>query len=128
MGHGAGDRGRQLASVLTSGDLELTQRLVQGVVAQLLRVADPTLIVGIAEDYAQLLVQTEKTAAAARLLGACSAMRERIGMPRFPNKEADYEKLVEAGIAALPAGEFQQQYDAGRTRTVEDVLAELAPR
>jgi tetratricopeptide (TPR) repeat protein len=112
-------------NTLGAGDLEQAQRLLAGVVTSMLRSGDRMRTVEIGEGYAQLLIKTEKTAAAASLLGACAAMRERDGVRRFPNEEAEREKLVEAGMAAMPAGEFQRHYEAGQMRTVEEVLAEL---
>jgi predicted ATPase len=115
-------------TAVESGDVDRAQELFEGIVSQVLRLGDPGLIVGIADNYADVLVKGENPAAAACLLGACSATRERMGMPRYPAEQAETTKLVEAITAALPIGEFERQYEGGRTRAIEDVLGELGHR
>jgi predicted ATPase/DNA-binding SARP family transcriptional activator len=65
---------------------------------------------------------------AARLLGAASALRERIGTVLTPAREADHDRHVQAARQALGAEGFTRAWEAGQALTPEQVVAEaLAP-
>jgi predicted ATPase/DNA-binding SARP family transcriptional activator len=65
---------------------------------------------------------------AARLLGAASALRERIGTVLTPAREADHDRHVQAARQALGVEGFTRAWDAGQALPPEQAVAEaLAP-
>jgi tetratricopeptide (TPR) repeat protein len=87
-----------------------------------LRINEPVMLVAIAEEYAAVLADLGDHLAAARLLGAADAMRERLGTPRLPIAQADFAEQVAKTHAALTDHEWEDAYQAGRNTTVEDAL------
>src|SRR6266567_5463977 len=77
-------------------------------------------LAGLAE-VASLLGQPER---AARLLGAVEALREVSGIRLSPLRRAEYDRTVEGIRAHLDEAAFAEAWKEGRTRPLEQVIAE----
>lgn len=97
-----------------------TQMLEQ--VPRILRLNEPWMLVVFAEDYAATLAQLGADRQAVQLLGAVDAMRHRLGMARPPSQQTYLAEPMEKARKALRADEWDTRYQAGKERTVEQVL------
>jgi len=77
-------------------------------------------LAGLAE-VASLLGQPER---AARLLGAVEALREVSGIRLSPLRRAEYDRTVEGIRTHLDEAAFAEAWKEGRTRPLEQVIAE----
>ena len=83
----------------------------------------PEAVVVVAEDYANVMADLGRFEETALLIGAASAMRERIGVPRDPPQEAELHDPLERAGSALGArwAELEQR---GAAMTVEEAVEE----
>jgi hypothetical protein len=91
---------------------------------QLLRLADPEFLIVAAEDYGAVLAELGDLAAAARLLGAADAARERHSTPRHSSQAAAVEQAYAQARAALGDETWHEHYRLGSSIPVDNVLAE----
>jgi len=63
-------------------------------------------------------------ARAARLLGAATAVREALGAPLPAHEQADVERFVAAGRAALGEEQWALALAAGRALSLNEAIAE----
>jgi tetratricopeptide (TPR) repeat protein len=96
---------------------------VRAHLAQLLRLADPDLLLAQAEEYAALVTDSDPRLAA-RLLGAVAARRERDQLRRSPARESEIAQVSARTEASLGQADWQREYDTGRNLTVETALTE----
>ena len=80
---------------------------------------EPAMEVTFAESYAAVLVEHDRAADAALLLGAAGAMRLRIGLPRVEEEETD-EALLAAQAASGDL--WDERVAAGEGMTVEQAV------
>lgn len=59
---------------------------------------------------------------AVRLLGAADAQRRRIGHPRFPMYQADYNTAVASAREALPADDFETCWAEGAALSIDEAI------
>jgi predicted ATPase/class 3 adenylate cyclase len=115
-------RGDIACSLRLLGRLEEAEQLMLQVVSQLLQVGpvEPWL----AEDYGALLADLGSYEAAARLLGTADAARERSGVPRDRDQEAEYRGAFGAAREALFAETWNREYQKGHTMSLDDAVKE----
>jgi tetratricopeptide (TPR) repeat protein len=94
------------------------------VIPDALRLADPASLVTLAEDFAAVLAELGHHQAAARLVGAADALRERDGAPRLPAQQIEIAEPLTNARTVLGREAWQQEYQHGRKTTVEDALTE----
>jgi tetratricopeptide (TPR) repeat protein len=130
LGHDYGavtTRHNLACSLRLLGRLQEAEQQMRDVIPQILRMggAGPWL----AEDYAALLADLGSYEAAARLIGAADAFRERSGVPRDRDQEAEYRGAFANSREALPPDTWDCEYDRGSAMSVEAaVLEALAAR
>ena len=105
------------------GRLTEARAQIHGDLDQLLRLADPELLIAQAEEHAALLSASEPQRAA-RLLGAVDARRERDQIRRVPARELEMTAVSARVQASLGQTEWQLEYQTGRTTTVDAALTE----
>jgi tetratricopeptide (TPR) repeat protein len=111
-----------------AGSLRLLGRLgeadqhMRKVVHQTLQMgrAEPWL----AEDYAALLADLGRHEVAARLIGAADAMRQRSGLPRLGDHQAEIEGALADARQALSPESWNREYQTGQSMTLEEALIE----
>jgi predicted ATPase/class 3 adenylate cyclase len=91
---------------------------------QMVQVAEPELLLVVAEDYGAVLVDLGAHRWAIRLLGAADAGRERNGTPRDLAQQAEIDNAFRISRAALPPDTWNTEYEQGRSMTVEDALGQ----
>jgi predicted ATPase/class 3 adenylate cyclase len=106
------------------GRPEEAHRKMSEQIPQLLRLAGPEGLMTTGEDYGAVLADLGEYQHAIRLLGAVDAMRERNGTPRDLNQQTWIGQSFATARAAMPDKSWDQQYQAGRTMTVEQALTE----
>jgi predicted ATPase len=94
------------------------------VIPDALRLGDPASLVTLAEDFAAALADFGHYQAAARLVGASDALRERDGAPRLPAQQIEIAEPLTRARTALGLENWQQEYQQGRQTTVEDALSQ----
>jgi tetratricopeptide (TPR) repeat protein len=77
------------------------------------------------DNAAALLVAQGRHAHAARLCGATSAFRERIGTPLTMFERAAFERTVAGARAGLDAADFHAAWAAGAATQLEQLIGEL---
>jgi hypothetical protein len=82
-------------------------------------------LMAFAEDYAAVLAELGDHSRAVRLLGAADAMHERLGTPRNPGQQGNIDEPIAKTRIALTDQHWNDEYQAGRDATVEDVLTRL---
>lgn len=117
-----GQRQNMACTLREMGRLDDALLKMRGLVPDALRLADPVHLVTVAEDFAAILAEVHYYEAAARLLGAAEAMRERYGVPRPPTQEAEITDPLTMARAALAPDAWHREYQYGRNLTVEDAL------
>ena len=75
------------------------------------------------EGLACVAVSTAQPAAAARLLAAAAALRERTGAPVMIADRGYYEQIVQEARAHLSEETFAAAWNEGRTAPLEDIVA-----
>jgi tetratricopeptide (TPR) repeat protein len=78
------------------------------------------------ESLGELAMAMGRSAAAARLIGAASAVRDQIGTLRMPSEQAEIERLVVRIERDLGTAECARMTAAGRAATPESLRAEVA--
>jgi tetratricopeptide (TPR) repeat protein len=91
--------------------------------AQLLRLADPELLLAQAEEYGALATESNPRLAA-RLLGAVDAGRERDHVRRSAARESEMAAVSARIQASLGPADWQSEYANGRTTSVDTALTE----
>jgi predicted ATPase/class 3 adenylate cyclase len=104
------------------GRLHEAHRQMGELIPEVLRLADPNLLVVVAEDYAAVLAELGHHIAATRLLASVDAMRERSGSPRLPSQQRLIAEPFAESRAALDAQTWAKEYRLGRDTTVEEAL------
>jgi hypothetical protein len=66
------------------------------------------------EGCAMLAIRRDQAERAARLFGAAAAIRERLGAPLEPAKQAEYKADVAEARALLGQDAFPAEWDAGK--------------
>ncbi|WP_426566214.1 BTAD domain-containing putative transcriptional regulator [Angustibacter sp. McL0619] len=89
-----------------------------------IRLANPDLLIVLAEDYAALLAELGDHAGAVRLLGAADALRSRVQMPRLPQQEEEIRQPFAMARAALSGVDWDAAYAAGLRLGIETALGE----
>jgi len=112
------------STLLAMGRVEDAYHQMRDQIPQMILLAQPDLLVSVTEDYASVLLGLGHHLVAARLLGASDAMRERNAIPRIPRDESAIENLLAQGRSALPNSIWEEEYNRGRTMTVEAALTE----
>lgn len=103
--------------------LVLQALAVRWEVQHLWELADPL------DDLAGLAARSRKPALSTRLHGAASALRETLGIQIAPRQRADYERALAVCRAEIGDEEFEAQWSAGRTRSLDEIVTEaLADR
>ena len=77
----------------------------------------------ILECLATLAAAESNHAYAVRLLGAADAQRRRIGHPRLPMYQADYDTAVASAREALPAEDFDTWWAEGAALSIDEAIA-----
>jgi predicted ATPase/class 3 adenylate cyclase len=91
--------------------------------ADLLRLADPELLIAQAEECAALICVSDPQRAA-RLLGAVDARRDLDQIRRSPARESELAGVETRIRASLAQADWQCAYETGRNTTVEAALVE----
>lgn len=76
----------------------------------------------ILECLACLAAAEENYAYAVRLFGAGDAQRRRIGHPRFPMYQADYDTAVASAREALPLEDFETCWAEGAALSIDEAI------
>jgi hypothetical protein len=76
------------------------------------------------EGMAGVAAAQHQPAQAARLVGAAEALRESLKLTKSPVAHAYYDRVLSAVRAQLPADALHAAWQAGRTLTVEQAIAE----
>jgi hypothetical protein len=91
------------------------------------RLGSPTDLIGTLEGLA-LTAAADGVGArperVARLLGAAAAVRERVGAPQDPRRQTGVERAAASARAALGEAGWAAAFAAGRTLSLEEVIAE----
>src|SRR5829696_353511 len=87
-----------------------------------LQANDRYLLVLLAEAYAAALAQLGDHIRAVRLLGTADALREQLKMPPSPSEAECNAPMLIKTRSVLPAEDWQHEYKAGRTITIENAL------
>jgi tetratricopeptide (TPR) repeat protein len=113
-------RHNMASSLRLLGRLHEADLIMREVIPQMLEVgrAGPWL----AEDYAALLADLGSHEAVASLIGAADAFRERSGVPRDRDQEAEYREAFANARKALPPDIWNHEYRKGHAMTVEDAV------
>lgn len=77
----------------------------------------------ILECLACLAAAEENYAYAARLFGAGDAQRRRMGHPRFPMYQADYDTAVAAAREAMTTDDFETWWAEGAALSIDEAIA-----
>jgi predicted ATPase/class 3 adenylate cyclase len=104
------------------GKVDDAHQQMREVIPDAIRLADPDMLMALAEDYAAVLAGLGHHQTSARLLGAADAMREHHGTLRLPQQEAEIAEPLTKARTALGADAWQREYHHGRNTTVEDAL------
>jgi predicted ATPase/class 3 adenylate cyclase len=104
------------------GKVDDAHQQMREVIPDAIRLADPDMLVSLAEDYAAVLAGLGHHQTSARLLGAADAVREHYGTLRLPQQEAEIAEPLTKARTALGADTWQREYHHGRNTTVEDAL------
>ncbi len=107
-----------------SGRSDLALEDFRALLPEALRLSSPDNLIINAEDVAAVLAELGHHEAAARLLGAAEATRERVRVPRDPLQQGEMEQPMSVARAALGPDVWNAAYDAGRNLSVEDALTE----
>jgi tetratricopeptide (TPR) repeat protein len=115
-------RWNMACSLRLVGRLEEADQVMRGLVWQLMERApvQPWL----AEDYGALLADLGSFETAARLLGAADAFRERSGVPRDRDQEAEYREAFTNAREALSPETWNREYRKGHAMTLDDAVTE----
>jgi tetratricopeptide (TPR) repeat protein len=123
--HEAAVQGQNLANLLaTSGRADEANDVAHSLIDSVLQLRSPNLTMAFANTYMNILIRLGDQVAAARLLGAEEAMRERLSMPN-PFQEEEREEAWDAVKDQISAEDWERHCHEGRGMTVEDLLAEL---
>jgi hypothetical protein len=74
------------------------------------------------EGLAMLELEAGQGSSAACLFGAAQALRERLGTPPPPVRQAEYRIYLERLRQALTGADFERSWSAGRGMSFEDLL------
>jgi predicted ATPase/class 3 adenylate cyclase/DNA-binding XRE family transcriptional regulator len=125
----AGSALRGLAEVARrQGDLAGADMLGHEHVLVEWRLGAPEYLAGGLEGLARTAAAAAKEGAraerVARLLGAAAALRERVGAPQSPRRQAGIESEVAEARAALGEAGWAAAFAAGRALSLEEAIAE----
>jgi predicted ATPase len=107
------------------GRADEARREMQGLIPAVLRSADASILLVLAEDYGAVMAELGHHQVAAVLLGAADKARERDGAPREPPQQAQIEAPYALARSAL-AGTWDQHYHAGRRMSIEEAVSSHA--
>ena len=97
---------------------------MQELIPDVLRLADASTLLVLAEDYGAVLAALGHHELAALLLGAADAARARKGAPREPPQQAQIEAPYALARSAL-ADTWSHHYELGRRMSIEDAFSSL---
>ena len=106
------------------GRAEDARLQMQGLIPDVLRLADASALLVLTEDYGAVMAELGHYQTAAMLLGSADGARERKGAPREPPQQAQIEPPYEVARSVLASG-WDHHYAAGRHLSIEDALATL---
>jgi predicted ATPase/class 3 adenylate cyclase len=96
-------------------------------IPHLLRLASPSHLIAVAEDYAALLADVGAHPSVPRLIGAADATRTRRGEPRPPAQQREIRQALANAQAAMPTQTWDHEYVIGHGMTVVAVLESTQP-
>jgi predicted ATPase/class 3 adenylate cyclase len=76
------------------------------------------------EGFAAVAIADGRMVLGARLFGRAQSLREAIGAPPEPAERNQYQQLIESVRARLGPGNFEAEWETGRSMPVEDVIAQ----
>jgi predicted ATPase/class 3 adenylate cyclase len=106
------------------GRADDARQQMQSLIPDVLRTADASILLVLAEDYGAVLAEVGDHDVAATLLGAADMARERDGAPREPPQQAQIEAPYALARSKL-AGDWDRHYEAGRHMSLEEALSSL---
>jgi predicted ATPase/class 3 adenylate cyclase len=74
------------------------------------------------EDYVKLLELGGQCESAVRTSAATAALREMLGLPRSPHREAEMQARIKAARAELGDAAFDAAWSSGRTCTLDEAI------
>ena len=107
------------------GRVEEARRRMRSLIHPFLEFDEPRMLIALAEDYSAVLAELGDYHHAVRLLGAADAMRERLGTPRMPSQQAEIAEPIANSRAAWSTRDWNDAYQVGRQKTVEDALIDV---
>lgn len=106
------------------GRLDEAHAHMHEVIPQMVKVARSHARTSLAEDYAALLIDLGHSECAVPLIGAADASRERSGINRTPEEDAELERPFADARTSVPPKTWDREYRRGRLISVEDALLE----
>ncbi len=107
-----------------AGNLDRASELYREGLNEKLRLEDEWAISYTLDGFAAIESRRHNAINAARLYGAASAIRERLGTPLEPIKRAQYDAEVAEARGLLPAAEFECAWRDGAALTVAEAVEE----
>jgi predicted ATPase/class 3 adenylate cyclase len=106
------------------GRADDARQQMQSIIPDVLRTADASILLVLAEDYGAVMAEVGDHDVAATLLGAADMARERDGAPREPPQQAQIEAPYALARSEL-AGDWDRHYEAGRRMSLEEAVSSL---
>jgi predicted ATPase/class 3 adenylate cyclase len=106
------------------GRADDARRQMQSLIPDVVRTADASILLVLAEDYGAVMAELGHHDLAATLLGAADMARERDGAPREPPQQAQIEAPYALARSNL-ADAWDRHYEVGRRMSIEEALSSL---